>query len=67
MAKKNLHPKLYNTKIYYQGEVILELLTPVKEISVDVWSETHPFYTNSQKILDITGRVEKFEKKYKNN
>lgn len=64
MAKKNLHPKIYKTKVYYQGTVILELLTPVKEIIVDVWSETHPFYTNSQKILDTTGQLAKFEKKY---
>jgi len=67
MAKKNLHPKLYLTKIYCDSKIILELKSPKKEIFVDVWSGNHPFYTGSKKQLDLTGRVEKFKKKYKNN
>ncbi|MEQ1565347.1 MAG: type B 50S ribosomal protein L31 [Myxococcota bacterium] len=33
-------------------------------ISVDVSSESHPFYTGTQKIMDTEGRVERFKKKY---
>jgi large subunit ribosomal protein L31 len=29
-----------------------------------VCSACHPFYTGKQKILDVGGRVEKFEKRY---
>lgn len=32
---------------------------------IDICSNCHPFYTGTQKILDTTGRVEKFKKKYK--
>ncbi|RZL51177.1 MAG: 50S ribosomal protein L31 [Pedobacter sp.] len=64
MAKKNLHPIWHQTKVYCDGHLILELGSTKKEISVDVWSGNHPFYTGSQKILDTEGRVKKFERKY---
>jgi large subunit ribosomal protein L31 len=33
-------------------------------IRAEVCSNCHPFYTGKQKILDIGGRVDKFEKRY---
>ena len=33
-------------------------------IHAEVCSNCHPFYTGKQKILDVGGRVEKFEKRY---
>lgn len=33
-------------------------------ISADVCSACHPFYTGKQKILDIGGRIDRFEKRY---
>jgi large subunit ribosomal protein L31 len=35
-----------------------------KDLSVDVCSNCHPFYTGKQKIVDTAGRVDKFRKKY---
>ena len=35
------------------------------ELQVDMWLANHPFYTNSQVIIDSEGRVEKFMKKYR--
>ena len=64
MAKKNIHPKWYNTEVYCDGELILKVGTTQKELHVDIWSGNHPFYTGSQKIIDSEGRVERFEKKY---
>lgn len=64
MAKKNLHPKLYLTKIYCDGKLVLNIKTTKPELHVDIWSGNHPFYTGSQKIIDTEGRVEKFNKKY---
>jgi large subunit ribosomal protein L31 len=65
MAKKGLHPEWYNTKIFCDGKMILEIGSTKQELSVDIWSGNHPFYTGSQRIIDAEGRVEKFEKKYK--
>ena len=33
-------------------------------VNVDISSESHPFYTGTQKIMDTAGRVEKFYRKY---
>lgn len=35
-----------------------------KDISVEVCSECHPFYTGQQKIVDTAGRVGKFQARY---
>lgn len=32
-----------------------------KEISVEICSVCHPFYTGNEKLLDAAGRVEKFK------
>lgn len=34
------------------------------ELSLDVCSECHPFYTGKQKLIDSGGRVDKFRQKY---
>ncbi len=33
-------------------------------IKIEVSSESHPFYTGQQKIVDTAGRVEKFRNKF---
>lgn len=33
-------------------------------VKVDISSESHPFYTGTQKILDTEGRVDRFYRKY---
>ncbi len=37
-----------------------------KELKVDICSNCHPFYTGKQKLIDVEGRVEKFNKRYAN-
>ena len=33
-------------------------------VKVDISSATHPFYTGQNKIMDTSGRVDKFRKRY---
>lgn len=33
-------------------------------IKIDISSASHPFYTGQSKIMDISGRVDKFRKRY---
>lgn len=33
-------------------------------IKIEVSSASHPFYTGKQKLLDTSGRVDKFRKRY---
>lgn len=35
-----------------------------KDLTLDVCSACHPFYTGKQKIVDSGGRVDKFRQKY---
>lgn len=34
------------------------------ELSIEVCSSCHPFYTGKQKIVDTAGRVDRFRQKY---
>jgi large subunit ribosomal protein L31 len=34
------------------------------ELSIEVCSQCHPFYTGKQKLVDTAGRVDKFKQKY---
>ncbi len=64
MAKKHLHPEWYKTKIYCDGKLVAEIGGTKKELTVDIWSGNHPFFTGSQKFLDSEGRINLFEKRY---
>lgn len=33
-------------------------------VTVDISSQSHPFYTGKQRLIDTEGRAEKFMKKY---
>lgn len=37
--------------------------TTFKETHVEICGDCHPFYTGKQKLVDTTGRVDKFLKK----
>jgi large subunit ribosomal protein L31 len=33
-------------------------------ITVDITSDSHPFWTGAQRVMDTAGRVEKFNRRY---
>jgi len=35
-----------------------------RNLTIEVCSACHPFYTGKQKVLDTAGRIEKFRQKY---
>lgn len=35
-----------------------------KELHLEICSKCHPFYTGQQKLVDTSGRLEKFRQKY---
>jgi large subunit ribosomal protein L31 len=35
-----------------------------EELSIEVCSKCHPFFTGKQKLVDTAGRIDKFQKKY---
>lgn len=59
--KESIHPKWYpNAKVIVEGEVVMTVGSTKPEISVEVWSGTHPFYTGTQRLMDTEGQVDRF-------
>ena len=62
--KTGIHPKYFKTKIICAcGNVIETASTKGESYSVEICSACHPFFTGKMKLLDMAGRVEKFQKK----
>ena len=38
----------------------------LSSIKLDICNVCHPFYTGKQKLVDVEGRVERFQKRYAN-
>lgn len=63
--KNDIHPKYYpNCKVMYRGEHVMTVGATVPEMSVEIWSGSHPFFTGKSAFVDTAGRVEKFQKKF---
>jgi large subunit ribosomal protein L31 len=62
--KTGIHPKYMKARITCAcGNVIETATTKGEGYSVEVCSACHPFFTGKIKLLDMAGRVEKFQKK----
>lgn len=62
--KTGIHPKYYKTKITCAcGNVIETASTKGESFSVEICAACHPFFTGKIKLVDMAGRVEKFQKK----
>ena len=62
--KEGIHPKYYKTTIRCACGNVIETGSTKENISVEICSKCHPFYTGKQKLVDTSGRVDKFNKKY---
>lgn len=64
--KKNIHPKNYvvNISCNCGNNFTIESTSNLKNMNIEVCSNCHPFYTGKQKIIDVAGRVDKFNKKF---
>lgn len=63
--KADLHPNYTSVNVTCNcGNTFETGSTAGKDISVEVCSECHPFYTGQQKIVDSAGRVGKFQARY---
>ena len=61
----DIHPEYSEIKATCScGNVILIKSTLKEDISLDICSACHPFYTGKQKLVDTAGRVERFEKRF---
>jgi large subunit ribosomal protein L31 len=65
--KKDIHPKYYaKAKIVCACGYTLETGSTTPEMKVEICSACHPIYTGKKKMIDSTGRVERFKKMAEN-
>lgn len=63
--KAGIHPEYKDIKVSCAcGNTFVTGSTMGEDLQVEICSACHPFYTGKQKIVDSTGRVEKFRQKY---
>jgi len=63
--KPSIHPEYHEIKVSCScGNTFQTRSTLDQDLSLEVCSSCHPFYTGKQKIVDTAGRVDKFRKKY---
>lgn len=65
MLKEKLHPKYFNASARCACGNEFEVGSTKENLKVEICSKCHPFYTgNKSRLVDTTGRVEKFKRKY---
>ncbi len=62
--RKDIHPKYEEATVKCVCGNTFTTRSTVKEISVEICSACHPFFTGTQKLVDSAGRIERFMKKY---
>ncbi len=62
--KKEIHPKYSETKARCACGNEITVGSTRENISVEICSQCHPFYTGKQKLVDSAGRIERFRRKY---
>lgn len=63
--KPEIHPEYKEVKVTCScGSTFTTRSTVGKDLTLEVCSMCHPFYTGTQKIVDTAGRVDRFRQKY---
>ena len=62
--KPEIHPKYNEITATCSCGNSFQTKSTGKDLSLDVCSACHPFFTGKQKMLDTAGRVDKFRQKY---
>lgn len=63
--RQDIHPEYTEVNVSCScGNTFKTRSTVGHDLSLDVCSACHPFYTGKQKVLDTGGRVDKFRQKY---
>ena len=63
--KTGIHPKYEEVTIKCAcGETVTTKSTKGGDVSVEICSKCHPFFTGKQNLVDTAGRIEKFKNRY---
>jgi large subunit ribosomal protein L31 len=64
LMKEGIHPDYQQTTIKCACGEVIETGSTKKDIKVEICSKCHPFFTGKQKLVDTSGRVDKFNKRF---
>ena len=62
--KENIHPQYEKATIKCACGNVIETRTTKGDINVEICSKCHPFFTGKHKLVDTSGRVDMFKKRY---
>ena len=62
--KKDIHPEMMDCTVTCACGETFTVKSTKPEISVEVCSKCHPFYTGKQRFTQADGRVDRFMKRY---
>lgn len=64
--KDKIHPKYYDdAQVVCSCGNTFTTGSTRKELKVELCNQCHPFFTGERRMLDTTGRVERFKRRYK--
>ncbi|EFE27590.1 ribosomal protein L31 [Filifactor alocis ATCC 35896] len=63
--KENLHPEYKEVQVRCACGNTFTAGSTKDEISVEICSKCHPFFTGQAKTMEKGGRIERFNKKFK--
>ena len=63
--KKDIHPTYQDAKVICACGATFTVGSTKKDINIEICSTCHPFYSGTEKSLDVAGRVEKFKARQK--
>ncbi|MCB1171716.1 MAG: 50S ribosomal protein L31 [Leptospiraceae bacterium] len=63
--KTGIHPEYKEATIKCACGATFKTRSTRGDMSVEICSNCHPFYTGQQRVVDSAGRVDRFKKKYK--
>ncbi len=63
--RAGIHPEYKEIRVNCAcGHSFTTRSTRGSDLSLEICSQCHPFFTGKQRIVDSTGRVERFRQKY---
>lgn len=62
--KDGIHPEYKKSVVTCVCGNTFTTRSTAGDIKLEICSNCHPFFTGSQRLMDTTGRVERFNKKY---
>ncbi len=62
--KEGIHPKYVESRVTCSCGNVFETRSTSATLHVEICSQCHPFYTGKQKLMDVAGRVDRFNRRY---